>query len=184
MGQLASLRIFLAFAEANALNVAARQLGLSPSAVSKHIVTLENQLGTQLFTCTTRHIALTEVGVAYLENYGQILADLDKADAEARSASGAVQGRLRVEAPPCFAHRHVAPHLPAFLKQSPLLTIELKGIDVPNDMIGSGFDLSVRISPQSDHDHLVYTELAPNSRRLVAAPKYLAKKGLPKTQMT
>ena len=174
MDQLASMRIFLAVAEANALNGAARQLGLSPSAVSKHIAALENQLGTQLFTRTTRHIALTEVGASYLENCRQILADLDKADAEARSASGAVQGHLRVEAPPGFAHRHVTPHLPAFLKQFPHLTIELKGNDVPNDMIGSGFDLSIRISPQSDHDHLICTELAPNSRRLVATPKYLA----------
>jgi DNA-binding transcriptional LysR family regulator len=180
MDQLASMRIFLAVAEANALNGAARQLGLSPSAVSKHVAALENQLGTQLFTRTTRHIALTEVGATYLENCRQILADLDKADAEARSASGTVQGHLRVEAPPGFAHRHVAPHLPAFLKQFPHLTIELKGNDIPNDMIGSGFDLSIRVSPQSDHDHLVYTELAPNSRRLVATPKYLAEKGIPK----
>ena len=175
MDQLASMRIFLAVAEANALNGAARQLGLSPSAVSKHIAALENQLGTQLFTRTTRHIALTEVGASYLEKCRQILADLDKADAEARSASGTVQGHLRVEAPPGFAHRHVAPHLPAFLKQFPHLTIELKGNDIPNDMIGSGFDLSIRISPQGDHDHLVYTELAPNSRRLVATPNDLAR---------
>ncbi|MDA8730614.1 LysR family transcriptional regulator, partial [Alphaproteobacteria bacterium] len=138
MDQLASMRIFLAVAEANALIGAARQLGLSPSAVSKHVAALENQLGTQLFTRTTRHISLTEVGATYLENCRQILADLDKADAEARSASGTVQGHLRVEAPPGFAHRHVAPHLPAFLKQFPHLTIELKGNDIPNDMIGSG----------------------------------------------
>ena len=64
MDQLASMRIFLAVAEANALNGAARQLGLSPSAVSKHIAALENQLGTQLFTRTTRHVALTEVGAS------------------------------------------------------------------------------------------------------------------------
>ena len=114
MDQLASMRIFLAVAEANALNGAARQLGLSPSAVSKHIAALENRLGTQLFTRTTRHIALADVGAAYLEFCRQILADLDKADAEAGSASGAVRGHLRVEAPPGFAHRHVAPHLPAF----------------------------------------------------------------------
>ena len=63
MDKLASMRIFLAVAEANALNGAARQLGLSPSAVSKHIAALENQLGTQLFTRTTRHIALDRKSV-------------------------------------------------------------------------------------------------------------------------
>ena len=154
MDQFVSMRIFLVAVEANALNGAARQLGLSLSAVSKHIAALENRICIQLFTRSTRHIALTKVGAAYLENSRQILADLDKADAEARSSSGAVQGHLRVEDPPSFAHRHVAPHLPAFLKQFPHLTIELTGNDVPNDMIGSGFDLSIRVPPQSDHDHL------------------------------
>ena len=106
MDQLASMRIFLAVAEANALNGAARQLGLSPSAVSKHIAALENQLGTQLFTRTTRQIALTEVGASYLENCRQILADLDKADAEVRSASGTVRAFARRSptrfcTPPC-----------------------------------------------------------------------------------
>jgi len=179
MDQLASMRIFLAVAEANALNGAARQLGLSPSAVSKHVAALENRLGAQLFTRTTRHIALTEVGSSYLENCRQILADIDKADAEARSAGGTVQGHLRVEAPHGFAHRHVAPFLPAFLKKYPHLSIELKGRDIPDDMIGSGLDLSIRINPHSDHDHLFYTELAPNSRRLVATPRYLAANGVP-----
>ena len=86
--QLTSTRIFLAVAEANVLNGAARQLGLSASAVSKHIAALENRLGAQLFIRTTRHIALTEVGASYLEKCQQIIADLDKADAEARSAGG------------------------------------------------------------------------------------------------
>ena len=48
-------------------------------------------------------------------------------------------------------------------------------------MIESGCDLSIQISPQNDHHHLVYTELAPNSRRLVATPKYPAEKGMPKS---
>ena len=92
MDQLASMRIFLAVAEANALNGAARQLGLSPSAVSKHIAALENRLGTQLFTRTTRHIALTEVGASYLENCRQILVDLDKADADAKAQAVPFRG--------------------------------------------------------------------------------------------
>lgn len=177
--QLASMRIFLAVAEANALNGAARQLALSPSAISKHIAALENQLGAQLFTRTTRHIALTEVGASYLGKCQQILADLDKADAEVRSASGAVKGNLKVEAPRGFANRHIAPHLPALLRKYPHLSVELKGNDIPSDLMDSGFDLSVRITPHSDHDHLFYTELAANSRRLVATPSYLDTSGVP-----
>jgi len=68
---------------------------------------------------------------------------------------------------------------PLFLKKYPHLSIELRGRDIPDDMIGSGLDLSIRINPHGDHDHLVYTELAPNSRRLVATPRYLASNGIP-----
>ena len=179
MDQLASMRIFLAVADAKALNGAARRLALSPSAISKHIAALENQLSAQLFTRTTRHIALTEVGASYLGKCKQILADLDKADAEVRSATGAVKGNLKVEAPRGFANRHIAPHLPTLLKKYPHLSVELKGNDIPTDLMESGFDLSVRYTPHSDHDGLVYTELAANSRRLVATPNYLATSGVP-----
>ena len=179
MDQLASMRIFLAVAEANALNGAARRLSLSPSAISKHIAALENKLGAQLFNRTTRHIALTEVGATYLGKCQQILADLDKAEAEVLSASGAVKGNLKVEAPRGFTNRHIAPHLPAFLRKHPNLSIELKGSDTPTDLMESGFDLSVRITPHSDHDRLVYKELAANSRRLVATPNYLSTNGVP-----
>ena len=79
MDQLASMRIFLAVAETGALNQAARQLGLSPSAVSKHIAALEGRLGAQLLARTTRHVALTEVGSSYLENCRQILAEIGRA---------------------------------------------------------------------------------------------------------
>ncbi len=180
MDQLASMRIFIAVAETNALNSAARQLELSPSAVSKHIASLENRLGVQLLTRTTRQVALTEVGASYLEHCRQILGDIDQADAAARSAGGTVQGLLRVEAPPGFAHRHIAPHLPDFIALHPHLSVEMHGNELGSDMIESGIDISIRISPQNDQDNFTYTKLAPNSRRLIATPDYLAAHGTPR----
>jgi DNA-binding transcriptional LysR family regulator len=117
--QIASMRIFIAVAETGALNVAARQLEISPSAVSKHIAALENKLGAQLLTRTTRQVALTEVGATYLESCRRIINELNKANADARTASGSVQGVLHVGSPTGFAHRHVAPHLPIFFETIP-----------------------------------------------------------------
>jgi DNA-binding transcriptional LysR family regulator len=173
------MRIFIAVADTGALNSAARRLEVSPSAVSKHIAALENKLGAQLLTRTTRQVALTEVGITYLESCQRIITELDKADSAANSASGSVQGVLHVGAPPGFAHRHVAPHLPIFLEEYPHLSVELQSTEADQDMIDAGFDLCIRISPHSDHDKLVYTELAPNSRRLLATPDYLAAHGAP-----
>ena len=70
MDQITSMRIFIAVAESGALNGAARQMEISPSAVSKHIASLENKLGAQLLTRTTRKVALTEVGASYLQVAG------------------------------------------------------------------------------------------------------------------
>ena len=98
MDQIASMRIFMAVAETGALNGAARQMEISPSAVSKHIAALENKLGAQLLTRTTRQVALTEVGASYLQSCRVIIAELDKANSEASTASGSVQGVLHVGA--------------------------------------------------------------------------------------
>ena len=179
MDQIVSIRIFMAVAETGALNSAARQMKISPSAVSKHIAAMENKLGAQLLNRTTRQVALTEVGASYLQSCQLIIAELDKANSEARTASGSVQGVLRVGAPIGFAHRHVAPHLPIFLAKYPHLSVELQSAESDTDMIEAGFDLCIRISPHSDHDKLVYTELAANSRQLIATPDYLAAYGAP-----
>ena len=179
MDQIVSMRIFVAVAETGALNGAARALEISPSAVSKHIAALENTLGARLLTRTTRQVALTEVGASYLQSCRVIIAELDKANSEASTASGSVQGVLHVGAPSGFAHRHVAPHLPIFIEQYPHLSVELQSAENATDMIEAGFDVCIRISPHSDHDRLVYTELAPNSRQLVATPEYLAAHGAP-----
>ena len=179
MDQIASMRIFIAVAETGALNGAARQMEISPSAVSKHIAALENKLGAQLLTRTTRQVALTEVGASYLQSCRVIIAELDKANSEASTASGSVQGVLHVGAPIGFAHRHVAPHLPIFLEQNPHLSVELQSAESDTDIIEAGLDIGIRVSPHSDHDKLVYTELAANSRQLIATPDYLATHGAP-----
>ncbi len=179
MDQIISMQIFIAVAETSALNSAARKLEISPSAVSKHIAALENKLGAQLLTRTTRQVALTEVGATYLERCRLIINELNRANNEVRTATGSVQGILHVGSPIGFAHRHVAPHLPNFLEQYPHLSIELQSTENDSDLIDEGFDLCIRTSPHSDHDKLVYTELALNSRQLIATPDYLALHGRP-----
>ena len=180
MDQIVSIRIFVAVAESGALNSAARALEISPSAVSKHIAALENRLGAQLLSRTTRRVALTEVGASYLQSCRLIIGELDKANSEASTASGSAQGVLHVGAPPGFAHRHVAPHLPIFVEQYPHLSVELQSAENNTDVIEAGYDICIRITPHSDHDRLVYTELAPNSRQLIATPEYLTAHGSPK----
>ena len=168
MDQIASIRIFMAVAETGALNGAARQMEISPSAVSKHIAALENKLGAQLLNRTTRQVALTEVGASYLQSCRLIIAELDKANSEARTASGSVQGVL-VLAPRLALRTDMSPTFAKFSRKVSHLSVELQSAESDTDMIEAGFDLCIRINPHSDHDKLVYTELAANSRQLIVA---------------
>lgn len=181
MDKLAAMRIFALVAEHHSLAAAARLLDVSPSAISKHIASLEAELGAQLLIRTTRKVALSEVGAAYLERCHQILADIDSSEDIVRNASGVVQGLLRVESPPGFAHRHIAPHLPVFTAQYPHISVELIATDRPQHLVDGGIDISIRIVPLADLDGLAYTELAPNHRQLVATQTYLDRHGVPAT---
>lgn len=181
MDKLAAMRVFALVAEHHSLAAAARQLDISPSAVSKHVAALENELGAQLLIRTTRKVALSEVGAAYLTRCRQILADIDSSEDIVRNTIGTVQGLLRIEAPPGFAHRHIAPHLPVFTGQYPHISVELIATDRPKHLVDAAIDVSIRIVPLADLDGLAYTELAPNHRQLVATQTYLDRWGVPAT---
>ena len=125
----------MAVAETGAMNGAAWQMKILPSAVSKHILAEKNKLGAQLLNGIARQVALTEVGASYLQSCRLIIFELDKANSEARTASGSVKGMLRVGATIGFAHQHVAPHLPIFLAKYPHLLVESQSAESDTDMI-------------------------------------------------
>jgi DNA-binding transcriptional LysR family regulator len=124
----------MAVAETGAMNGAAWQMKILPSAVSKHIIAQKINL---VLNCpTVLHVScLTEVGASYLQSCRLIISELDKANSEARTASGSVKGMLRVGAPIGFAHQHVAPHLPIFLAKYPHLLVESQSAESDTDMI-------------------------------------------------
>ena len=99
------MRIFMAVAETGAMNGEARQMEISQSALSKHITVLKNKLGARLLNLTAGQVALTEVGASYLQSCRLIISELDKANSEARTASGSVKGMFCVGAPIGFANR-------------------------------------------------------------------------------
>lgn len=112
MDRLQSLRVFQAVADAGGFAAAARALDLSAASVTRMVADLEAQLGVRLLQRTTRRVALTDEGAAYLERVRRILADLDEADALVSQRSQTVAGVLRVLATPVLASVLVAPVVP------------------------------------------------------------------------
>ena len=178
MDQLTSMRVFMAIATQESFRLAAEQLAMSPSVVSKHLSALEQHLGAQLIERTTRTFKVTEVGADYFERCRQIIGEIDEAEAAISTVTHQFRGILRVTSAAGFAHRHIAPHLPIFSQQHRNLTVELASTDRPFDK-NADTDLSIEIAEPRQEAGLEARLVAPNRRRLVASPFYLEKFSTP-----
>ena len=178
MDRFTALTVFAQVADSLSFSAAAKQLGLTPSAVSKQIAQLEDRLGARLVQRTTRKLALTEAGTAFLPHARQILGALEDAEAAVTNLAEAPRGVLRVSLPTNFAQMHVGPVLPAFLARYPEVRLEVSITDRFIDLVQEGIDVAVRIGALNDST-LVARRLAPNRRVVAAAPGYLDRHGRP-----
>jgi len=174
-----ALALFAAVIEHGSFSAAGRVLGLSPSAVSRGIDRIEARLGVRLLLRTTRAVAPTAEGQAYLLAARRILADLD--DAEQQIADqGAPRGRLRVSAALSHGRLCVVPLLHAFATRYPHILIDLALTDTLVDIAGGQADVAIRFGPLAD-SMLTARKLGETRRVIVASPGYLSRCGTPKT---
>jgi len=173
------LKLFTRVAVTFNISAAGAELGLSPAVASSHISKLEDSLGVRLIHRTTRKIALTEEGKAFLPHADDVLASVEAARASVGAGSLLPQGILRVAAPASFGRMHLLPALTQFLSRFPDLRVDLKLSDTIVDLVEGGFDIAIRNSQLKDST-LVARKLAPDRRILCASPQYIAQNGLPK----
>lgn len=178
MDRLQSMAVFARVAEQGSFSAAARQLGLSKSAVSKHVAALEERLGVRLLNRTTRRLALTEVGAVYRDYCAKLVQDAEEADLAATWHSDEPRGRLRVSAPMSFGILHLGPILPEFLARHPALQVELILDDRVVDLLEEGVDVAVRIGRLADSS-LIARRFATARSVCVASAAYLARAGTP-----
>jgi DNA-binding transcriptional LysR family regulator len=179
MFDLEDLRTFVEIADAGGITPAARRLGLSKSIVSRRLGRLEEELGAQLMSRTTRGAALTEAGASFREHAARVATELDAAR-EAISPKGDVRGRLRIAAPLSFGPMHLAPVLAELAGRHPHLHVQASYSDRFVDLVGEGFDAAVRVGylPASS---LVARRVAPIYGKCVASPAYIRMHGAPQT---
>jgi len=175
---LASLRAFVAAADALSFKVAGQGLGVSSSAIGKSIARLEAQLAATLFHRTTRNISLTEAGSLFLVRARRMLDELQAGEAELAEASGHPRGRLRVSVP--ITGSLLTKVLADFANAYPLVELDLDYSDRIVDVIEEGFDIVIRTGDTGD-SRLLHKTLGRFRWMLVAAPAYLARHGTPLT---
>lgn len=179
MDRFTALRVFRAIADKGSLAAAGRHLSLSASAVSKNLAELESHLGVRLVHRTTRRMALTEDGRAYLSAVAGALDGLEEAERALSPSGGELSGLLRVTAPLSVTLTHLSPAIPGFLARHPCLRLDLHLDDRRVDLVREGFDLAIRGSDHLEDSSLIARRLAAIQHVLCAAPAYINAAGIP-----
>lgn len=176
--QTEALAVLVTAAQAGSLSAAARRLGIAPLAAARRLAGLETELGVRLMHRTTRSLALTAEGEAFLP-YAQDMLDSAAAGLAAFTpGETGVAGLLRVTAPAALGRRVLAPMLPALLAANPRLRIDLQLTDRLTDIVAEGFDLAIRIADLREST-LIARRIGTLRRVLCASPAYLARRGRP-----
>jgi LysR family transcriptional regulator for bpeEF and oprC len=177
-----SVRLLQAFAEAakqGSFARAARELGLSPSAVTKSVQRLEAQVRLRLFQRTTRRVTLTQEGEEYYARCRRVLDELGELAQLAAGAERAPAGVLRIDVPVTYGKKVVLPVAARLALRHPGLRLHVRLSDQYADIIGSGVDAVVRVGEVSDA-RLVARRIGTQQLAVYGAPEYFARKGRPR----
>lgn len=180
MDRFDSMTAFAKVVECGSFAAAARRLRLSPAAVSTRVPDLEARLGVRLLNRTTRTVSLTEIGRIFHGQCTQLLAHLEEAERMASERQTTPRGLLRLNASPSFGMLHLAPAIAHFTARHPAVSVELVLSDQMVDLVEEGFDLAVRAEPVPDSSFIA-CRLAPCRTVVCGAPRYLDKRGTPKS---
>jgi DNA-binding transcriptional LysR family regulator len=179
MNRYAEMLVLVRAVKDGSFSAAARNLGCTPSAVSKTIARIEDRLGVLLFSRTHRAITLTREGDAFYAAALEAIAAVESADA-AVTGGLVPEDTLRVRAMPIFAQAALAPRIPEFCRRHPRLKLEVHLRIDPGHVLDDGMDVAIQVGQLKDSS-LVARRFASTRWIICAAPDYLAAHGTPET---
>jgi len=180
MDRIGDLGLFLRVLDLGSISAAARSLDLSVAVASQRLKRLERELGVRLLHRTTRRLHATPEGMQLAEQGRALVEDLEVLTGGLRQGASEVSGTLRVTMSAAFGSQYISPLLPEFLARHPRVKLSVNLDDQVVDLVGSGFDLGIRVGALDDSG-LVARQLATNRRVLCASPTYLQRHGVPHT---
>lgn len=179
LSEAPGLVAFVRAVEAGSFSAAARDLGTTPSAVSKSVARLERHLGARLFRRSTRVLALTPEGQSFFDQVSPLLQEIEQS-ADSVQPSADPRGRLRVSLPSEISRLLMDAILTRFLARHPSLDLEIGITDRPVDLIREDYDVVFRVGHMPESDLTVRT-LAQLEMVLVASPAFLDRLGAPRS---
>jgi DNA-binding transcriptional LysR family regulator len=172
------MEVFVQAVDRGGFSAAAREMGMTPSAVSKLVGRLEARLGTQLLQRSTRKLQLTAEGQQFYERSQRVLADIDEAE-RCVTAGSAARGRVVINASVAFGLHMLVPLVPRFMAQHPQVVLDIALTDRVVDLMDERADIAIRWGPLPASD-LIARRLGDTAQSIVGSPDYLARHGTPR----
>jgi DNA-binding transcriptional LysR family regulator len=180
MDSLSRIGIFLAVAKQESFAAAARDLGLTSSAVSKQVLNLESELRTKLLNRTTRKVSLTEEGALFFSRASRAMEDIEEAREQMNELKTVPRGQLRISVPTALGSQYLKGPIAEFAVKYPEVTLDVQFEDRLIDIAEEGFDLVLRIAALSDSS-MIARKLASCPFYLCCSPEYLKNHPRPHT---
>jgi len=178
MDRLTEMEAFATVVDQGGFTDAARKMGISKSAVSKHVSSLEARLGARLLNRTTRRVSPTEIGLVYYDRARRVLNDAGEADSIVTAMQSAPSGVLRMSVATDFGVSLLSPVLDEFLTDYPDISVNMVLKNRYVELISEGFDMSIRVGEMEDSS-LRARKITETTQRLIAAPRYFQAHGRP-----
>ena len=178
MDRLTEMEAFATVVDQGGFTDAARKMGISKSAVSKHVSSLEARLGARLLNRTTRRVSPTEIGLVYYDRARRVLNDAGEADSIVTAMQSAPSGVLRMSVATDFGVGLLSPVLDEFLSEYPDISVNMVFKNRYVELISEGFDMSIRVGEMEDSS-LRARKITETAQRLIAAPRYFQQHGRP-----
>ncbi|MBN3805033.1 LysR family transcriptional regulator [Paraburkholderia sp. Ac-20336] len=180
MDSISDLAFFVQLVKHGNLSALARELGVTPPAVTARLARMEARLGVRLLNRTTRRISVTQEGELYLSHGARLLVELEELDRMVSSARAIPKGLLRVNATFGFGRRHIAPAVSEFARRYAEVEVQLTLTDRSIRLADEAYDVGIWFGEIPD-SRLVARKIAPNRRLLCASPAYIESAGVPDT---
>lgn len=180
MDRLSTLQLLTRVIELGSFTRAGQELGLGQPSVSKQIAALEARLGTRLLERTSRGLRPTAAGLDIYHSALRLIGDLEETEARVRDGAVNPTGLVRVATPPALGRMYIIPRLPRFLAQFPEIQVEFTAGQPLADLVKDGVDVALRVGELTSSG-LVARKIGDMQMITVAAPSYLAARGVPVT---
>lgn len=173
LDNLRGMAVFASVVGHGSFSGAARQLGITTSAVSQQIRSLEKDLGVVLLHRSTRKLSLTEAGASFYESAKDVVAAADQGRIKVNQLRDELAGSLRIATTPELGVNHILPALSTWMSAHDDLSIHFLADNHYIDMIDERADIAIRMSPQIKDSSVATYPLAEVKQMLVASPHYL-----------